>query len=518
MIRALVVSNPVAAGADAEALRAGLMETFGAEGEGWRLFEANGAAGLDRRLDDAIADARAEGCDLVLAVGGDGTVSMVAESLIRRPGDPASVVGIIPLGTANVLARELEIPIDLNGALRLAADRPHVRALDAIACGGKHYLTQVGIGIDARMIDATSRDAQIARGRLAYLEAFLGVLRRNRSHAFTIQVDDTTVRARALQVIVANAGTLGAAPFTWGPGIAPDDGVLDLCVFVARGFRDYALVLWRLLSRRHQRDECTRYHRVRRQVRIQASRSLPVQGDGDVIGHTPVTITVAPGCLRVVVPVPIPAGEPAVAEAPRPNAQPEPAPEVIEARARRLHHSAFFQRISAVDSILFLRFNRLPSTVWFDRVMLAISRPMDHGEGWVILLLAMPFVDSSVGWVVTLGRIAALWVVMLTVNYPIKSFFRRRRPFIKHVDSRVIGSRPLDDSFPSGHTAAAFAGAFLLAPEWPQLAPAFFAYATLVAFSRVYLGVHYLSDVLIGAGVGSLLAGLLAAALAAWAR
>lgn len=526
MIRALVVSNAAAAGADPEGLRVGLIETFGPEGEGWRLFETDAEADLDRRLDDAIADSRAGGCDLVLAVGGDGTVSMVAESLIRRPGQPASIVGIVPLGTANVLARELGIPIDLKEALRLAADRPHARALDAIECAGKHYLTQVGVGLDARMIDATSREAQIARGRMAYFESFISQVRRNRSHAFTIQADDTMVRARALQVVVANASTLGTPPFTWGPGIAPDDGVLNLCVFVARGFRDYASVLWRLLSRRHQRDERTRYVKVRRQVRIQASRSLPVQGDGDLIGHTPVTLTITPACVRVIVPAPAPEkGEADAGEAPRsggpgqasgPGGPTETPPEVIEARARRLHHSALFQRISAMDSILHMRFNRLPSTTWFGRAILAISRPMDHGEGWVILMLAMPFLDPTIGWVATLGRIAALWITMLTVNYPIKSFFRRQRPFIKHVDSRVIGSRPLDDSFPSGHTAAAFAGAWLLAPLWPQLAVAFFVYATMVAFSRVFLGVHYLSDVVIGAAVGSLLAGLLAALLAVW--
>jgi diacylglycerol kinase family enzyme/membrane-associated phospholipid phosphatase len=520
VIRALVVSNPVAAGANPEALRAALTEAFGAENETWRMFETTDAPHLGRRLDEAIAEARSEGCTLVLAAGGDGTVSLVAESLIRRPAEPPNEAAIIPMGTANVLARELGIPIDVIAAVRLAADHPHVRAIDTIECAGKHYLTQVGVGIDARMIDATTREAQVARGRLAYFEAFLAVLRRSRSHPFTLEVDGATVRTRALQVVVANVATLGAPPFTWGPGIAPDDGELNLCVFVARGWRDYASVLWRLLSRRHRRDERTRYFRVEREVRIQSSRSLPVQGDGDVIGRTPVLLRVVPACLRVVVPAPVPEGEAAEAKptAAAPSSVPADAPVVaeIEDRAQELNPSPLLQRVSAIDSILFLKLNRLVAWPWFDRIMLWISRPMDRGEGWALVLIALALIDPTVGWGAALARVAALWLVMLAVNFPIKSFFRRQRPFIKHVDSRVIGSRPLDDSFPSGHTAAAFAGACLIAPEAPRLAPALFAYSALVAFSRVYLGVHYLSDVVIGAVVGVGLAGLLGVGLAAW--
>jgi undecaprenyl-diphosphatase len=105
------------------------------------------------------------------------------------------------------------------------------------------------------------------------------------------------------------------------------------------------------------------------------------------------------------------------------------------------------------------------------------------------------------------------------VNYPIKSSFRRRRPFSVYEDARVLAARlPRDWSFPSGHAATAFAGALLLTPALPLLAPLFFAYAVIVALARVYLGVHYPVDVLIGAALGMGLAALYAGIGQALAR
>jgi undecaprenyl-diphosphatase len=162
--------------------------------------------------------------------------------------------------------------------------------------------------------------------------------------------------------------------------------------------------------------------------------------------------------------------------------------------------------LQALDTFVFIQINQLPHRKLSDRLMTRLSWVMTSGAGWLLFLLLATLVNRQRGWKATRAVAPALWLATATVEHPIKKWFRRRRPFISLIEAIIVGRKPGSYSFPSGHSAAAFAGALLLAREYPAGARGFFGLASLVAFSRVYLGVHYPGDVLSGSLLGMMLA------------
>ena len=185
------------------------------------------------------------------------------------------------------------------------------------------------------------------------------------------------------------------------------------------------------------------------------------------------------------------------------------APPTDTRRGRRHLRQELFQRLDplqAMDAFVFVQINQMPHTRLLDRFMTRLSWVMTGGNGWLLFLLLATLVDRQRGWKATRAVVPALWLATATVEHPIKKWFRRRRPFVSLIEAIIVGRKPGSYSFPSGHSAAAFAGALLLTREYPGGARGFFGLASLVAFSRIYLGVHYPGDVLSGSLLGMVLA------------
>jgi undecaprenyl-diphosphatase len=184
-----------------------------------------------------------------------------------------------------------------------------------------------------------------------------------------------------------------------------------------------------------------------------------------------------------------------------------PTPEVQ--RGRRLLREAMLRRmgpLQALDSRLFLAVNGLPHPTVANVAADAVTVVTTGGWIWLIGLAVAR--AAGVKRSRFAFRLAAPCIIGATsaVEWPIKSLFRRRRPFIDVVRALVVGRRPDGWSFPSGHTAAAFSGAWILSTVWPKRAPLFFALASTVGFSRIYVGAHYPGDVVSGATLGMLIA------------
>jgi undecaprenyl-diphosphatase len=120
---------------------------------------------------------------------------------------------------------------------------------------------------------------------------------------------------------------------------------------------------------------------------------------------------------------------------------------------------------------------------------------------WIALALLIGFLHRS-RWPAVTQVLLAMGLTFFMTDYVAKPFFNRARPFESYADSRVYGYKPTTRSFPSGHAAGAIAGAYALGRLAPDARAIFWIFAALIAFSRVYLGVHYPADVVAGGVLG----------------
>jgi diacylglycerol kinase (ATP) len=291
--RLFVILNPLAGRYSARVVNEALGRHLNcADG----LCDVHEATGRDDLTDLARAAAE-RGWEIVVAGGGDGTVSAVANGLIGT----SAALAILPLGTGNVVAQELGIPVDLDGACSLLSG-PHAFArIDAMEIRGRHYYMRVGIGLDALVIHETRREAKKRFGRVAYYWSAFTRLIGFQPRQFRIVVDGRTSQPRASEVALANCGTMARKPWRWGPGIRPDDGRIDVCIIRARNLIDFLILAWHLVLGLPRSNRHVSFLVANRNIAIASDTPLLVQGDGEMIGETPVEVKVVPGGMRVVV-------------------------------------------------------------------------------------------------------------------------------------------------------------------------------------------------------------------------
>ena len=221
-------------------------------------------------------------------------------------------------------------------------------------------------------------------------------------------------------------------------------------------------------------------------------------------------VTVADAIARVAEEsvAPSPAAEP-VLEAAQRTLKPGESVSPRARRGRRLLKEAVLRRmgpVNALDARMYLEINDAPHPGWLDSVAWLVALFFTGGWIWVIGTLIAYLLRVPSSWQAVKRLLPSVVIATWIIEYPIKAFFRRRRPFVRIVQALVIGKKPGSWSFPSGHTGSSFASAWILSSIWPSRAPAFFGIAATVGFSRVYVGAHYPGDVASGAFFGVVLA------------
>lgn len=293
--RAALIWNPVAGGPGGAALedvRARLVEL----GLALEVHETCPSTDADACTRAALAG----GAELVIAAGGDGTVSAVASVLAG--GDVP--LAILPRGTANSIAAALEIPTDLDGALaQIAAGE--ARALDLLRVNDRVAVLHCMIGFHADAVGGTSRDAKNRWGILAYLASGLRELADLEPFEVELETESHQIRCRAIAVGVANLAPTKTF-LAQGPSVvAGDDGLVDVTIVAATGLAEAVATGLHLLRAAVLHEAATRdnvgYFRCR-WLRVTASPPQHYLVDGELAGHTPVTIDCVPHRLRVLAP------------------------------------------------------------------------------------------------------------------------------------------------------------------------------------------------------------------------
>jgi diacylglycerol kinase (ATP) len=234
--------------------------------------------------------------DLVAICGGDGTVNEVA-SRIQNPPFP---IALLPAGTANVVARELGLPLDPTRALQIALKRTvrHVDLGELDSGSRRRFLFVAGIGFDAYVVSKVRSQLKIKLGMIAYAIAIVDCLRTYSFPEFQVVVGSRTLTATSC--LACNAKSYGGG-LLFCPGADMGDGLLDILVIQ----RPHRLALARFLFQawRGRPETHDWIHRLQaRMLRIEGPAEILVQADGELSGHAPLDISLVASVFPLVIP------------------------------------------------------------------------------------------------------------------------------------------------------------------------------------------------------------------------
>lgn len=297
VVNACVIFNPAARGEKARRFRHHL-DRIATQAK----LKLTTVAGDARRL---AAEAVAEGFDTVVAAGGDGTLNEVLNGLGDVPGGfQRSRLGVLPLGTVNVFARELEIPLKVPAAwgciVRGRESRIDVPVAQTTVDGAKtvrHFAQLAGAGLDARAVELVAWELKKKLGPMAYVLAGFRAMLAAQAH-ITVKAAGQT--AMGGLVLIGN-GRLYGGPFRIFPRADLRDGLLDVCVFPKLNW--FSLVRYSPgLLLRGALPKADIVHLQAKTVSLTAPTHTPAQVDGELHGHLPAEFSVGPVRLRVIVP------------------------------------------------------------------------------------------------------------------------------------------------------------------------------------------------------------------------
>jgi diacylglycerol kinase (ATP) len=256
-------------------------------------------------LSDLARRAADDGAELLVVVGGDGSVHEVVNGIAQRDGVE---IAVIPRGTGWDFARSLALPHALDAAIRVALEG-RTRTIDlgrasyrAWAGGDEQsWFANVGsVGMSGAIAQRANDTTKAFGGKISYVWATFAVFARWSSSEIEVTVDEERRRARMHDVIVSNGAFLGGG-MKICPDAQPDDGVFDVLLIGDLAKRDLLLTMPKIFRGTHLPHPKAELLRGS-QVAVDASEPLPIELDGEQPGTTPARFELVPRALRVRVP------------------------------------------------------------------------------------------------------------------------------------------------------------------------------------------------------------------------
>jgi YegS/Rv2252/BmrU family lipid kinase len=296
--RALIIVNPKAGQETLPRLRRRLGGAFAARDINFDIV-ATERSGHATELARAAAG---HGYTKICVVGGDGTIAEAATGLVGTD----VPLGIIPRGTANQVALNLQIPVGLEKAVDVAVHGTP-RPIDLGQIDGKAFALVAGAGFDAAVMNSATRELKERWGFGAYIYAALKQALSAAPARFNITTEETRLEVSGVSVMIANVGALFTKylpirfPLTPRPLSSWHDGVFDIVVVAPHNFPDWATVLWNAATMKFGGNDRL-IHLQSRSVTIESDPIVPTQIDGDPVGETPLTARVLEQGVRIMLP------------------------------------------------------------------------------------------------------------------------------------------------------------------------------------------------------------------------
>jgi diacylglycerol kinase (ATP) len=245
----------------------------------------------------AIQAAEQGDIDLVAAYGGDGTISAVISGLVNRQ----TPLAILPGGTGNIIAKDMQIPGRLAQAAALLTGGGELRTVDVGEIDGdRHFMLRANVGAAATVIERAPRELKDRFGVLAYFIAGIETMQALEAVTYHLTLDGETIEVEGWNCSVINIGSIGALDLKIADSIQPDDGYLDVMV-LGEQLNNLLATLPTTLRDNKIPPEVLPHWRVKEAV-IEADPPQKLVADGEFLPDGPLRVCVLPGALQVLVP------------------------------------------------------------------------------------------------------------------------------------------------------------------------------------------------------------------------